>query len=162
MSEERIKPLQELFCRYYTQNSHTFNNATESYAAAYDIELDGLSTQNKKDEKTGKEIPNSSPYYQKYMSCAVSASRLLKKDKINRRCDELLHELATDVVVDGELAWVIRQRKKLDSKVAAIREFNKLKGRIVEKQDLTTDGEKISMIVYKPEKYADPDSTPAS
>ena len=45
----------------------------------------------------------------------------------------LLNELLKDDVVDSQLAKIITQDGKLDAKVAAIREYNKLRGRIIDK-----------------------------
>jgi len=44
-----------LFCRYYIQRGDSCGNATLSYAAAFDYELDSLSKINEWNE-TGREI----------------------------------------------------------------------------------------------------------
>ena len=42
----------------------------------------------------------------------------------------------TDAAVDAELATVIQQNEERAPKVAAIREFNKVRGRIIDKTQL--------------------------
>lgn len=139
---------QILFCKLYTQNRELFGNATLSYAEAFKIKLEGLSKINKLD-KNGKIIPRSSPYDKKYDMCSASSSRLLRNVKINEFCTKCLNELMNDEVVDGELARVIIQNHELPSKISAIREYNKLKQRIIEKNDLTSGGKPLEFTVVK-------------
>lgn len=145
MAEERINPQQELFCRYYTQNSEFFSNATLAYAEAYEYDLDFLDRTRKKDKK-GKEIPGTSEYDKAYNTCSVNGSRLLRSNKIQAFIRKCLNEMLTDEVVDGELVKTILQNYELPSKMAAIREYNKLKQRITEKTDITSGGKPIPIL----------------
>lgn len=146
---EELNPKQELFCRYYVQNRALFGNATLSYAEAYEYKLEELNrerplisgTAGKEDAKYGD-----SEYTLAYNACSVQGCVLLRNHKVNERLTVLLNELLKEEVVDSELAKVIMQDGDLAPKVAAIKEFNKLKGRIIEKADITTKGEKINTL----------------
>ncbi len=155
---------QELFCRYYTQNEHLFRNGTLAYAEAYNHDLDSLSRNSEQDEK-GMPLPRSSEYDKAYDMCASNASRLLKMDKIQRRITELLNELMRDDVIDSQLVKIIMQDKELRPKVAAISEFNKLRGRITERHQHAFEGlsdealaERLAEIVAG--SVGDPSGTP--
>ncbi len=149
MTDEILTPQQELFCRYYTQNEALFSNATLSYAEAYDFKLDELSTERpvtKKDKK-GKPIEwGESEYTRNYNLCSSLASRLRRNVKIQARITTLLSELMTDEFLDSQLMKVASQDGKLDAKVAAIREANAVKNRIVKRTDLTSGGEPVKVI----------------
>lgn len=141
--EIELTQKQEKFCRLYTQNSELFGNGTLAYSEAYGYDLDSLSRANELDEN-GKEIRLTSEYDKAYSVCAVGASRLLRKIKIGEKITEFLNELMKDTVVDAQLAKVIMQDYKLEAKVSAIKEYNKLKQRIT---DIKTDGRPIIQIV---------------
>lgn len=128
---EELTPQQDRFCRLYTQNEELFSNATLSYAEAYSYELGRLSDIPEYNEK-GDKIPRSSERDKAYDSCSANASRLLRNDKIQDKVTLYLNELMKDTVVDSQLAKVIMQDRKLESKVSAIREYNKLRNRIKE------------------------------
>jgi hypothetical protein len=144
-TEEKLKAKRELFCRYYTQNSELFGNATLSYAEAFDYKLDELSREAiyeqvedpETDEVTRGELIEDSEYDKAYHVCSVQSSKLLRNADIQARVTTLLNELSKDEVVDGELARVIRQNVKLDAKIAASREYNKLRGRIIDQSKHT-------------------------
>lgn len=143
---EVLNPKQELFCQFYVMNDELFGNATLSYAEAYDYKLDTLSKERpilSTDDLGNPKEYGESEYDLAYNVCAVTSSRSLRSAKVQLRVRELLNELLKDDVVDSELAKVIRQNHKLESKMAAIREYNKLKGRIIDKTDLTSKGEQI-------------------
>jgi hypothetical protein len=57
----------------------------------------------------------------------------------------MLNDLMTDEEVDAQLSKVIQQDKQLDPKVSAIREYNKLEMRIVDRQDLTSMGQPLTV-----------------
>lgn len=143
---DTLSPQQELFCRFYAQNNELFSNGTLSYAEAYDFRLDELSHESpiiKTDDK-GKAVEwGESEYTKAYNTCSALASRLLRSEKIQNRVISLMNEWMKDEVVDSELFKVIMQNSKLESKVAAIREYNKIKGRVTEKIDHTSKGEKL-------------------
>lgn len=122
--KHELNPKQERFCYLYVHDKECFGNATRSYAAAYNIDIT-------EDDNVVR----------------ATASTLLTKQNIKDRVRELLDALINDTVVDMELASVIRQNKELSSKVAAIREYNKLKARIVDRTDITSGGKTIEQIV---------------
>lgn len=112
MNKKKSTPInikQDLFCFLYTSDAECFGNATKSYAYAYDIE------------------PNE--------SCASNGSRLLRNDKVRARINTLLDALINPETVDRELIKLVMQNGDLGVKIAAIREYNKVKGRVAEKID---------------------------
>lgn len=130
---KKLNPKQELFCQLYATERDFFGNGTDAYAEAYDID---------------KSKPNW------YKVAAQSAYRLLINVDILKRIDELM-ELGplNDTTVDRQLAFVVEQNADFGAKVAAIREYNKLKQRITDKLDHTSKGEKIDfkLVTYKEE-----------
>lgn len=120
MSQDIKKPLKpewELFCQYFVTSYETFGNATKSYAKAYNIDISNKS---------------------KYASCRTQGYRLLTNDDILARINQLLSELVmNNTTVDMELAFLITQKVDFASKIAAIREYNKLKQRITEKREIS-------------------------
>ena len=147
-TQEDIKPdqvltlEQELFCRLYTQNTEFFGNATLTYAEAYGFDLDKLDRTREKDER-GKEIIGTSEYEKVYNVCSAAGSRLLRNVKVQVFLRKCRNEFMRDDVVDGELVKTILQDYELPSKIAAIREYNKLKQRIIDKIDHTTKGKEL-------------------
>lgn len=146
-----------LFCYFYTQNSETFGNATRSYGEAYDYKLDTLSHEVIRDDETwdkekGLAIPGEileeSDYQKACNVCAVEGARLLRSPKIQDKLTDLLNDLLIDRIVDRELAKVIMQDTERPAKVAAIREYNKLKQRILDKAEATLKVEAITEINY--------------
>ena len=114
---DKLNPRQELFCRYYATNKDFFGSGIDAYAEAYEVDV---SRPNWRD------------------SVYVSASRLLSRDKIIARISLLLEETGfNDSVVDRELSFLITQHADFSNKLGAIREYNKLKKRIDDKQVLT-------------------------
>ncbi len=136
---------QERFCRLYTQNWELFHNGTLCYAAAYGIDLDKLD-RTPQTNADGVIIPRSSIRDRKYDECSVQASKALRQPKIQNFLVECLNEVMKDDRVDAELAKVIIQDIKLDAKIKAISEYNKLKARVGERIDLTTKGESLNKI----------------
>ena len=70
----------------------------------------------------------------------------IKKPKIRRRCEEILLEEFKDEIADKELAWTLKQREDLSAKINAIKEYNKLKQRIVDKTNITTAGKPFPLL----------------
>jgi len=154
---------QERFCINYTQNYELFSNATSSYAEAYGIDLDNASKldavyefkdgstlteeeindmdSNEFTLKKGKKISNST-YEKLYDYCSKAGSRLRKSGKIQEKCRELLNEFMNDKVIDARLTEIIVSGASQDS-INAIKEYNKLRQRIVEKKDITSGGKAI-------------------
>lgn len=158
---ETLTPKQEAFCQYYTQISTLFGNGTLAYAEAYGYDLDNASRDDaiyEEVEKNGHKVRNlvESSTYSKFENiCAVCSSKLLRNAKVDKRVRELLNDMLTDHVVDARLIEIIMNGKDTDS-IAAIKEFNKLKQRIVEKQDITSNGESIAGFNFvKAENYVD-------
>jgi len=131
--KQKLTPKQELFCKLFASDREYFGNGVQSYIEAYDIDL----------KKRGA-----------YDTAKSQANRMLTKHYILDRIAELMEECGfTNVAVDKELSFLIKQDSDYKTKLGAIREFNKLKQRIIEKVDATSQGEKIdNIIIYKPEK----------
>lgn len=104
-----LKPQQELFCQLYVRSERCFGNAARAYSDAY-----GLTEQ-------------------QYPSALSSGARLLGNVCIRARINQLLDECLENKVVDRELARVILQNHDLGAKVAAIREYNRVRDRTSEK-----------------------------
>jgi hypothetical protein len=137
-----LNPKHELLCQLYVKNAELFGNGTQCYAEAYGFKLDELSRERPKDEITGMDSGDS-PRELAENTCAVNGSKLLRSAKIQNRLTQLLNEMLKDEIVDGELAKIILQNRELPTKMAAIREYNKVRQRITEKVDLTSGGEKV-------------------
>jgi hypothetical protein len=137
--EPPLNPKQELFCRYYAQSGDFFGNATLSYAEAYDYELETLSDEPEYAlDAEGKSFSIPNEYDRAYKVCSVEANRLLGNPRVQARITILLNELLKDTVVDSQLAKLIMQDGDNTNKIAGIREYNKLRGRIIDKsQDVS-------------------------
>ena len=105
---DKLTPKEELFCRFFATDRDCFGNGVQAYIKAY-----------------GSKV--------KYMTAKAEAWRLLQNPTITSRIRELVDIYISDEIVDKELGSVIMQYADFSSKVAAIREYNKLKGRITEK-----------------------------
>lgn len=133
--KESLNLRQEKFCQLYATSREFFGNGVESYLEVYDVD---------------RNKPN---WYS--IACA-SASRLLSNEKIINRINAILEQTGfNDAFVDKELSFLITQHADFQTKLGAIKEYNKLKQRIQDKLDLTTKGEKIVNLI----NYAD--SNPA-
>lgn len=141
ITKKTLNPRQELFCRYYTQNDALFCNATLSYAEAYGYQLETLSHEGVYEQQGAKTVlVEKSEYDNSYNICAVEGNRHLKNPNIQAKITDFLNEMLIDKVVDSHLSSLIIQNKDLPSKVAAIREYNKLRQRITGKHDITSGG----------------------
>lgn len=126
--DKKLTPKQELFCQLYASDKEFFGNGVQSYIEAYEIDL----------SKRGA-----------YKSAASSAYNLLINTDILKRIDQLLEVNGlNDQAVDKELAFVIMQKADLSAKTAAIREYNKLKARVINKHDHTTNGKDLPTPIY--------------
>lgn len=158
---ETLTPKQEAFCRYYTQDSELFSNGTLSYAKAYGHDLENASRNDsvwllkdgrevtkelydelKSDETAGAKKIKESSYERMHANCRSYASRLTTNDNIIKRVRQLLVEQMTEQAIDARLTSIILKGEDKDS-IQAIKEFNKLKQRIVEKRDITSNGKEI-------------------
>lgn len=117
---DKLTAKQELFCKIFATSREFFGNGVHSYIEAY------------KPSKKNKSW---------YQSSQVCASRLLSNVIICNRINHLL-ELGgmTDVSMDKHLLFVATQYDDLSAKMKAIIEFNKLKGRIVDKKQVEFTG----------------------
>lgn len=126
--ETGLMPQQEEFCRLYATEKEFFGNGVESYIEAYDCD---------------KTKPNW------YKSACSSASRLLSNVKISQRINAILEETGfNDTFIDKQLSFLISQHADFSSKLGAIKEYNKLKQRIVERIDHTTLGKELPTPMY--------------
>lgn len=154
---------QERFCFNYTQNEEYHGNATLSYADAYEYDLDSLpkndgTYKTKEGEilygheidsmaqagaiyKTAK-VVEPSTWKKTYDLCSSLGSRLRRNAKIQSRCRDLLNEFMVENVVDARLTKIIVYGSD-DDAINAIKEFNKLRGRIIDKKDITSQGERV-------------------
>lgn len=122
-AEEERNARQEKFCQLYASDREFFGNGVETYLECYDID-------------------RSKPNW--YKTACACASRLLSNAKVFNRINELLDKNGlNDAFVDKQLLFLIQQHEDKGSKVAAIREYNKLKQRITDKLDIKSNGEQI-------------------
>lgn len=131
--ESKLNPKQERFCQLYVSKEF-FGNGTESYAEAYDIDLS-----------------------ENYNTAKSNAHRLLTNAYICDRINELLDNAGlNDEFVDKQLLFMITQSADFSQKMAAIREYNKLKQRITEKvdHDVKIGGVLVSPQQQDPEQWA--------
>lgn len=126
--EDKLNIQQELFCQLYATDREFFGNGTQTYIEVYEP-----------DQKK----PNW------YRGAQASASRLLSNVIICARINELLEMGGlNDAFVDKQLLYLIQQHEDKTAKVAAIREYNKLKSRVTEKIDHTSKGKRLPTPIY--------------
>ena len=124
--EKKLQPKQVLFCKYYVSDE-TFANGVQSYAKAYN-----------KDTTVSKE----------YNTCRTNAYDLLTSTYILDYLGYLLDDAGlNDAFVDKELLFTLKQHADLSAKMAAIREYNKLRNRITAHSDVTSNGEALNIVV---------------
>lgn len=117
-----LNPQQKEFCEIYVKEDH-FGNGTYAYKQAY--------------KTPGKEITTN---HAKANACKLLTNTYIL-DYINTMLD---FEGFNEAFVDVQLLSVIKQSADLGAKIAAIREFNKLKARITDKMDITTKGKALN------------------
>ena len=139
----KLNPKQELFCQLYATEREFFGNGTQSYIEAYDPD-------------------QSKPNW--YRTARSRASELLTNPNVLARINKLLDVTLNDQHVDKQLALVITQNADYSSKVAAIREYNKLKQRIIEKVDHTSGGKPIPILASMnvPTHNSDQENSPTT
>lgn len=140
-TEKKLNMKQELFCVFITRRgTETFNNATLSYAEAYNYKLDTLSTKVKIDKK-GKVVENS-PYDRAYNVCSVEGKRLLRNPKINEIIENRLNELyGSENAINARLAKIAFKEEDDAQSLVAIRDINKLRRRLNPKPEDPEDGD---------------------
>ncbi len=122
---KKLSPAEERFCVLYSCDAEFFANGTQSYIEAFEP------------DRTAK------GWYDRAKSAAY---HLLTKSHILRRINELLELRGlNDPFVDKQLELLVTQNADFRSKVQAIKEYNRLKNRVVERVDHTTKGEKIAI-----------------
>lgn len=124
--EKKLNPRQEKFCRLYATNREFFGNGVQSYIEAC---------------QPDQTKPNW------YNVARSLTSRWLTSANVLARINELLDITLNDQHVDKQLALVVTQNVDFSSKVAAIREYNKLKQRVVEGLKLPKGGK--GELIYK-------------
>lgn len=137
----KLNPKQEAFCQLYATEKEFFGNGVQSYIEVY-------------------EPDQTKPNW--YKTACSSASQLLSNIKVIDRINEILEETGfNDGFIDKQLSFLVAQHSDFGAKMAAIREYNKLKARITDKVDLTSKGKQIgNTIVFKDFKQKDvPDGT---
>ncbi len=157
-----IKPEQEAFLRYYIQNAATRSNIYRSYALAIGEDLDKLKKEREKVPKiyNGKPVirdgeivmidsKETSPYEKRRSVCAALGNRWLTYPKVNARRMQITSELLKDSVVDNEMMKIIIQDNDLNAKNTAMREYNKLAQRIVERKDVRTQSVGVIRHLYE-------------
>lgn len=132
-SGHKLTPQQEMFCQLYASDREFFGNGVQSYIEAYGVDT----------SKRGW-----------YNTAKAGASENLTKPYILERIEEIFeaHGL-NDVFVDKQLEKLILQDADFKSKLGAIQEYNKLKGRITNKQEISAPIE-IRGFLPKPKKEA--------
>jgi len=115
--KKKLTPKEELFCRYFANNRDCFGNGTLAYLKAFNTKQNPV----------------------KYESAKANAARLLTNDNLLKRCRELLDIRYSEEVIDKELGAVALQWADMSAKVGAIREFNRVKGRIEIRKKITYD-----------------------
>jgi len=109
---KKLSLRQERFCQLYVSKDF-FGNGTQAYISAYNPD------QKKKNW---------------YQNARAAASELLTKPNMYNRINELLDIAGfNDTNADKQLLFVMNQHADIKAKVAAIRDYNKLKQRITDK-----------------------------
>jgi hypothetical protein len=113
---EELRARQEKFCQLYAKDTDFFGNGVAAYLEVYDID---------------KSKPNW------YKTACAAASQLLSNIKVCERINEIMEDCGfNDIAVDKQHAFLIAQHDDKHVKLGAIKEYNKLKQRIVEKIEL--------------------------
>ena len=114
--KNQLTKKQELFCKLFATKREYFGNGTQAYAKAYNIDL----------TKRGKQ------------SIAKSnASRLLTYDYISDYINKLIDIGGlNDKRVDKELLFLIEQNANFNVKLGAIKEYNSLRKRIIQREEI--------------------------
>ena len=113
---DKLNVRQEHFCKLYATDKEYFGNGVQSYLIAYEPD---------------QRKPNW------YDVCAAAASRLLRSVKVIERINAILAETGfNDAHIDKQLSFLISQHADFQSKLGAIREYNKLKKRIDDRANI--------------------------
>lgn len=152
-------PKWELFCNIFTTNTlpRFWGNGMNSYMFAFghDVriqelnqKIEAISVDGKK--KNAKNLAKINALRKQIESiqngCRSSAPPLLLQPSIKRRCAYLMDQLASHLIVDRELLYIIQQRDDLDVKARAIEHHDRRETRIREKVDIKHEFEPIEVI----------------
>lgn len=123
-TESKLNINQELFCQLFATEKEFMGNGVQSYIEAYNINT----------SRPGA-----------YNAARASANRMLTNVAICARITELIDLNGfNDMNIDKQLLFTANQCADLSSKVAAVREYNKLKKRVVDRMEHTgADGKPI-------------------
>lgn len=136
---------QERFCELYVSGGRFFRNATRSYIEAYGIKIGH-------DRKNGEVT---------YESCRSSSSTLMSKPNILRRIEQILDDQGlTEEFVNRQLAFLIMQNANLPVKLAAIKEYDRSRGRIPGTKEYARRHPESKMMVGILKSVFCPDDTP--
>ena len=117
LGTKTLNAKQERFCQLYAGDEEFFCNGVQAYIEAYNPKRQG----------------------NWYNSAKSSAFDLLTKPYILNRINEIFEARGlNDAFVDKQLEKLITQDADFKSKVAAIKEYNALKKRIVQKMEVST------------------------
>ena len=127
--EEKLNERQEKFSQLYATDTEFFGNGVQAYLEVYDIDT-------------------SKPNW--YKTACAASSQLLRNIKVCKRINEILEEQGlNDEFIDKQLLFLITQHADFGNKLGAIKEYNKLKQRIVDKTDITTNGKDIQPVLVE-------------
>ena len=116
--KKKLTPQQKYFCELYATNRDFFGNGTQAYIEAYNVDLT---------KKGGYMVAKSGAYEN------LTKPYLLKHIRSLMELGGLSNER-----VDKELLFLIEQNAELGNKLGAIKEFNKVNGRIIDKGEVDT------------------------
>lgn len=121
-----LTPKQEMFCQLFAGEREFFGNGVQSYIEAYDVDT----------SKKGW-----------YATAKASAHENLTKPYILERINEIFEANGlNDQFVDKQLEKLIVQDADFNAKMKAIQEYNKLKSRITDRKDITSNGQTIAPV----------------
>lgn len=141
MEDREVTLKQEIFCQSWVD---TIGNGTQSALIAFDIankELLDIEDKNRTEEQ--RLLANLA-----YKTASVMSNDYLRKASVINRIDEILEERGfVDSIVKQEHFKLIKNADE-NTKMRAIDSYYKLKGKITDKIDHTTNGEKIGGFNY--------------
>ncbi len=144
---------QKIFCSHYIKNDELRWNATLSYNEAFGFKLSEKNRTRDLD-KDLKEIWWTSEYDKAYNNCASQASVLLRSLKIQEENRKLLNEMLSHYIVDSKLSKIILNWDNWDS-LGGIKEYNRIKWRIVDKTEHSGELTIASALILKRKKQKD-------
>lgn len=123
-------PQRKLFAKFYTTKGSTFSNATQSYAAAFDLDIEPKWDEEKQEFVREGQIASN------YNNAKVNGCKLLTSPAVRTMVNNYLMEQLNDVTADSRLNEILIGGKDSDS-INAIKVYNELKGRVTRKVDVS-------------------------